>query len=158
MLHEQGISAKIQSNSSFSHHSFSCASSFPMKFSFAPGCIHIYRKLLPVEISHHNHPFIFSGWLPSVDNLIMGQRQDIALIVKIHHRECQLVIFFLSFFCICLKNKTEYHASIQDPICNQIQVRPSHTGFVTPLIWSGILGKKGGSQGFFPLSPDSWYG
>ena len=55
------------------------------------------------------------------------------------------------------ENKTEYHASIQDPICNQIQVRPPIPALSHPdMEWNPR--QKGGSQGFFPLSPDSGYG
>ena len=77
----------------------------------------------------------------SVDNLVMGQWQDIALIVKIHHRECQLVIFFLSFFCICLKIRQSIMHPSKVPFVikskSALPYRLCHT-----LIWSGILGKK----------------
>ena len=67
-------------------------------------CIHVHvkgsclREFAVVSAVH----FLGDGGF-SVDDLIMGQRENIALIVVVHHGKSQLVVLLSSFICICLE-------------------------------------------------------
>lgn len=93
-----------QSCSRLSHPTRGRPNSFPMKFSFLPGCAIIYRYIALAcgNLSSYS-PFIFWESLPFHVPLRHDSIPAKMLIIIIHHRECQLMIISASVFWCTLE-------------------------------------------------------